>query len=90
MAPQQCLRCGDTFKTAGDLESHSKKLVACDPKLAVYPEGITPAIYQILKSRKKLTRGQSEEERWGDIYMVLFPTANEIPNPCKLYTAKFR
>jgi len=81
MAPQQCLRCGDTFKTAGDLESHSKRPVACDPTSAVFPEGITPGIYQRLKSRKKLTRDQSEEERWKDIYKVLFPTANDIPNP---------
>ena len=45
---------------------------------------ITPAICQILKSQKILTRGQSEEERWKDIYKVLFPMVNDIVDPCKL------
>lgn len=45
---------------------------------------ITPAICQILKSRKNLTRGQSEEERWKNIYEALCPMVNDIVNPCKL------
>lgn len=81
MAPSQCQRCGDTFKTIEELESHCKTVIACEFKSTVPPEGITPAILKTLKARKRLIQGESEEERWGDIYTILFPKARDIPSP---------
>jgi hypothetical protein len=56
----------------------------CDVR-ASHPEsveGITDRLREQLLSRKKLYPGQTEDERWQQIYQLLFP--NEIvPSPCK-------
>jgi hypothetical protein len=56
----------------------------CDVR-ASHPEpveGITDRLREQLQSRKKLYPGQTEAERWQQVYQLLFP--NEIvPSPCK-------
>jgi hypothetical protein len=44
--------------------------------------GITNQIEKLLHSRKKAYRGQTEKERWEEIYRILFPHDN-VPSPCK-------
>jgi hypothetical protein len=45
-------------------------------------EGITDRLKEQLQCRKKSYPGQTEVERWQQVYQLLFP--NEIvPNPCK-------
>jgi hypothetical protein len=46
-------------------------------------DGITSDIVEKLKSRKKSDQYQTESERWGEIYMLLFPN-QLIPDPCKI------
>jgi hypothetical protein len=46
------------------------------------PEGITPTVERVLKSRKKSYPNQSEKERWKDVYRILFPN-EDVPSPCK-------
>jgi hypothetical protein len=53
---------------------------ASNPELPV--EGITDKLQKQLQCRKKLYPGQTEAERWQQVYQLLFP--NEIvPSPCK-------
>lgn len=46
------------------------------------PEGITPNVERALKSRKKSYPNQPEEERWKDVYRILFPY-EDVPTACK-------
>jgi hypothetical protein len=47
------------------------------------PEGITPKQVTELKSKAKLHPHQSEEDRWKEIFKLLFPN-EDVPSPCKL------
>jgi len=52
------------------------------------PGDITAAQEKELKSRKKSTRVRlREEEKWAEIYQLLFPDADAVPSPCKLNLA---
>lgn len=57
-------------------------------KLDVVPllQGIDETTEAKLKVRKKNCPGMTDEQRWRDIYMILFPEANPnaVPSPCKL------
>ncbi len=50
---------------------------------AAIVDGITRKMRERLQSRKKAYPGQTEAERWREIYRVLFPNVEEIPDPCK-------
>jgi hypothetical protein len=39
----------------------------------------------ILKDRKKVFTGQTEEERWKCIYGILFPDDPIFPSPCEFH-----
>jgi hypothetical protein len=53
---------------------------ASNPEKTV--EGITDRLKEQLQCRKKLYPGQTEAEKWQQMYRLLFP--NEIvPSPCK-------
>jgi hypothetical protein len=54
----------------------------CDLSLGGEVEGITDNIEKRLRSRKKTTEGQTAEERWKEIYYLIFPS-EPIPGPCK-------
>jgi hypothetical protein len=45
-------------------------------------EGITPDMATRLKARKRAPCPQSENDRWKDIYEVLFPN-EPVPSPCE-------
>jgi hypothetical protein len=60
------------------------ELEGCKLLEDVQHEGITNDMAEKLRSKKKAHRDQSEEDRWKEIYQILFPT--EIPpSPCKLW-----
>lgn len=79
-----CKRCWRTFKTQQQLDSHITVAATdiCDVQSGNPPTGITPAVERQLRSRKKSHPNQTDEERWKDIYKILFPNV-EIPSPCK-------
>ncbi|EPE26352.1 hypothetical protein GLAREA_02264 [Glarea lozoyensis ATCC 20868] len=80
--PPHCKRCWATFKNQQQLDTHitvaSEDI--CEVKVGTAPEGITAEIERQLRSRKKAHPNQSEEDRWRDIYKILFPN-HEIPSP---------
>ncbi|KAL7623804.1 hypothetical protein AAE478_005357 [Parahypoxylon ruwenzoriense] len=81
------LKCNETFEDAKDLTEHLRADVLCE-KLEKVPvlQGIDEATEAKLKVRKKSCPGMTDEQRWKDIYVILFPNANPkaIPSPCKL------
>lgn len=54
----------------------------CETKSGHSPEGVTPEQIIQLRSRKKTSRTQTDEDRWRDIYRLLFPSQkNPPPSP---------
>jgi hypothetical protein len=56
--------------------------MGCEVLDVIPPGDITTYQEKQLKSRKHTTRRQTDEEKWRDIYRLLFPS-EEIPSPCK-------
>jgi hypothetical protein len=87
--PVHCKRCWKIFKIQEQLDSHLTVLDAdiCGLQAGCSPEGITPEHERRLRSRKKTSPDQTDEDRWKDIYRLLFPN-EEIPSPCKFPSHK--
>ncbi|KAH6847597.1 hypothetical protein B0I37DRAFT_147976 [Chaetomium sp. MPI-CAGE-AT-0009] len=75
-----CQRCKQTFSDARKLEQHEMSVTGCEVLDIVPPGDITTYQEKQLKSRKHTTRRQTDEEKWRDIYRLLFP-GEEIPSP---------
>ncbi|RDL29978.1 uncharacterized protein BP5553_10605 [Venustampulla echinocandica] len=77
-----CKRCWQTFKNQQQLDTHLTVAAQeiCEIRPGNSPEGITPEIERRLRSRKKSHPNQTDEERWKDIYKLLFPNAT-VPSP---------
>ncbi|TPX16332.1 uncharacterized protein E0L32_003981 [Thyridium curvatum] len=74
--PIFCPRCKALFRTKPALDKHLMIAVAdvCEVRDCPPPAGITIEQEKELKSRKKSSPGQSEEDKWNNIYSLLFPT----------------
>ncbi|KAI1106440.1 hypothetical protein F4804DRAFT_340457 [Jackrogersella minutella] len=81
-----CPRCNEPFDDAKDLGEHLRADVLCET-LKVVPmlQGIDEATETKLKVRKKNFPGMTDEQRWRDIYMILFPKANPNAMPTPYY-----
>ncbi|KAK3307688.1 uncharacterized protein B0T15DRAFT_393551 [Chaetomium strumarium] len=82
--PIQCPRCWTVFKTDDQRQSHLQQ----DPPCAVQPnqtlyEGFTKDQEKRLRSRKKTQADTTDEAKWREIYMILFPDDDvaAIPSP---------
>ncbi|XXG97395.1 hypothetical protein Hte_003696 [Hypoxylon texense] len=79
-----CPRCNEPFDDSKDLAEHLRADVPCE-KLEVVPvlQGIDEATETELKVRKRNCPGMTDEQRWKDIYLILFPKANPkaLPSP---------
>ena len=78
----QCPRCKKLFSSQDEMDAHFIVLQGCDLSSEAAIEGITSNIEKHLRSRKKTYRHQTEENRWAEIYRLLFPGEN-IPSPCE-------
>ncbi|KAH8897772.1 hypothetical protein GQ53DRAFT_837564 [Thozetella sp. PMI_491] len=80
--PIYCDRCKKVFKDKDGLKEHlvvdKKDICEIDPRPP--PEGITPNQLSQLRSRKRTARIRSEEDKWCNIYNLLFPNEG-IPSP---------
>lgn len=73
------------FETHEELQAHSRAETPCGKKDdSLRPQGVSPAQLQELKSRKK-NPDASEEEKWRDLYRLLFPEDDRMytMKPCK-------
>jgi hypothetical protein len=69
------------FASEGGLEEHSLAPVGCDLRISIPIEGITSKMKEQLQCRKKAHPGQTEAERWQQIYHILF-FDEPAPSPC--------
>ncbi|KAK4119403.1 hypothetical protein N657DRAFT_259737 [Parathielavia appendiculata] len=82
--PVQCPRCWDVFKSDAPLQSHLQQ----DPPCAIQgnrllQEGFTKDQEKKLRSRKKSHADMTDEDKWFEIYKILFPDddPSAIPSP---------
>jgi hypothetical protein len=81
-APPQCIRCWLFFKDQSALNIHLSAVTICTLRSGVPIEGITPDLEKKLRSRKKSRPDETEEERWGAMYALLFP-GEDVPTACR-------
>jgi hypothetical protein len=83
--PHQCSRCNTPFKTHADLSIHYRdSTYPCErqTQASVDDEArFTPDQEKRLRARKKHSP-KTEEEKWAEVFKVLFPLENKIPSPC--------
>ncbi|KAJ8067322.1 hypothetical protein OCU04_004675 [Sclerotinia nivalis] len=76
----QCQRCKRLFSNQEEVNDHLKQEVACELSKDVQEDGITNEIVEKLRSKKKTHRSQSEEDRWKEMYRIIFST-DVMPDP---------
>ncbi|KAK1826624.1 hypothetical protein QBC39DRAFT_15227 [Podospora conica] len=74
-----CARCKQTFKRSAELELHERS-EGCQMRHVRCPADITAQQEKQLKSKRYSTRFQTEEEKWREVYRLLFP-GEDIPSP---------
>ncbi|KAH8660986.1 hypothetical protein BGZ60DRAFT_566648 [Tricladium varicosporioides] len=81
-APPYCKRCWKVFETVEQREIHetAPAVLICEIVKGSPPEGVRPDQQQQLKTKAKAYPGQTEQERWKDIYRMLFPSCT-VPSP---------
>jgi hypothetical protein len=77
----RCIRCCEAFDNAETLCAHAKASPACVAR-EDHEEGVSDSQEVLLRSRPKGDQSKSEEERWTDIFRILFPTEANVPCPC--------
>ena len=82
MAPIHCSRCWVQFKDQEEYWAHTHATCICELQPRPALKGITPEIEARLRSRKPSLPRQSDEQKWREIYSLLFPN-EEVPDPCK-------
>ena len=68
-----------------ELDDHAELATPCQPRARQLIDGFTFEIYERLHNKKKQFLGQSEEDRWREIYELLFPSVESVPNPREFY-----
>ncbi|KAN0102569.1 hypothetical protein V8E51_010882 [Hyaloscypha variabilis] len=77
----QCQRCKCVFNSEGELDSHIETSSNCDAIVAPPVDGITRKIKSSLQCKRKAFPGQTEAERWKQVYQILFPLDEDVPHP---------
>ncbi|KAL2148641.1 hypothetical protein VTH82DRAFT_2195 [Thermothelomyces myriococcoides] len=82
--PIQCPRCWEQFKVESQLQDHLQQDPPCPIRQnRVIQEGFTKEQEKKLRSRKKTHADMTDEDKWREIYMILFPDDDPetIPSP---------
>lgn len=82
--PPQCPRCWAVFSTEEALQAHQQQNPPCERSETVtLVEGFSREQEKKLRSRKKAQPNMTDEDKWRDIYMILFPDDDKdsIPSP---------
>jgi hypothetical protein len=82
-----CPRCYVTFNLQTELDNHLKNFEAngCENLVLPSPEGITPGVMAMIMKRGDMKgRKPTDEQRWFEIYQLIFPD-DPIPiSACKI------
>ncbi|PSR97611.1 hypothetical protein BD289DRAFT_425290 [Coniella lustricola] len=79
-----CSRCMKRCKSAAELLAHQRADVPCETRSDAFPEGtMMPSQEEVLRVKKRVPPNTTEEQRWNEVYMVLFPdaTPESLPTP---------
>ena len=81
--PLFCTRCGVIFTRDTELVAHSRLTQACEVRVFEAPDGFSKEQERMLRRKRK--HAGSEENKWRDMYKILFPDDDEtdIPAPCR-------
>ncbi|KAF4470684.1 hypothetical protein FALBO_2398 [Fusarium albosuccineum] len=77
----QCQRCYEDFGNKTSLHDHQRSNPPCQTKEPPKMKGINEKQEKALKSRKMYQKSLTEEEKWTEIYKILFPEDHPIPSP---------
>ncbi|KAJ8130262.1 hypothetical protein O1611_g3368 [Lasiodiplodia mahajangana] len=77
------LKCNLCFENDKELQVHLRADEPCKKSSIAPEEGIDHDMERKLRERKRHNSGQTETQRWNEIYLLLFPGAdrNAIPSP---------
>jgi hypothetical protein len=75
------------FRDDQELKDH-RRVPTCIIQEPTPAEGFDEVIANKLRCRKKDHPNQSEEDRWAQIYQLLFP-GEEVPSPCEFFILAF-
>ncbi|KAI1502347.1 hypothetical protein F5X99DRAFT_158860 [Biscogniauxia marginata] len=83
-----CNRCAWEFPNSRELALHQRSTRPCELRQPDCLEGISSEQESQLKSRKKEFTSKPEDEKWVDVYCVLFPNDDilDIPTPYYEYS----
>ncbi|KAJ3571466.1 hypothetical protein NPX13_g5369 [Xylaria arbuscula] len=83
------LKCYSSFGDDKELQAHLRADEPCKKSDIAPEEGIDMDTERKLRERKRHNSGQTETQRWTEIYLLLFPSAdrNAIPSPYPDYDA---
>ncbi|OCK96479.1 uncharacterized protein K441DRAFT_455207, partial [Cenococcum geophilum 1.58] len=83
--PIQCPRCCRPFENDAALNKHHQALEGCELGQGEAIESFNKEQEKRLRSRKRPALEQTEEDKWKEVYRILFPDYNlsTIPSPCK-------
>lgn len=87
--PTQCPRCWVPFKADSELQLHLQQDPPCTIQAnRMLHEGFSKDQEKRLRSRKKVQADMTDEDKWSEIYRILFPDDDEtaIPSPCEFKT----
>ncbi|KAI3393401.1 hypothetical protein diail_4296 [Diaporthe ilicicola] len=69
-----CSRCLKKCKSASELLAHQRASVPCETRTDAFPDGtMLPSQEEALRVKKRVPPNTTEEQRWNEVYLVLFP-----------------
>ncbi|KAI0378012.1 hypothetical protein F5Y04DRAFT_165659 [Hypomontagnella monticulosa] len=84
LPPFRCNRCAWEFPNSKELALHQRSTQPCDLQMVEDQlDGVNSEQEAQLKSRKKDSTNKSEEEKWVDMYCIIFPSVDpsDVPSP---------
>ncbi|KAJ3547800.1 hypothetical protein NM208_g1323 [Fusarium decemcellulare] len=82
----KCSRCCEVFTTSNQLLNHQRAPEPCGLKIEEPQDGINEDQVQALRSRKRPRGNISEEEKWAEMYKIIFPDDDRVPSPYHDFT----
>ncbi|KAF0315173.1 hypothetical protein GQ607_017586 [Colletotrichum asianum] len=80
--PPHCVRCGETFSNKSDVKAHlGRPDEICDFAADVSVDGLSFEQMKKLRSKKRKPGVATNEEKWRDIFGIVFPDATDFPDP---------
>ncbi|KAF4909610.1 hypothetical protein CGCF415_v005721 [Colletotrichum fructicola] len=76
-----CTRCGEIFASNVGLEAHSRLTEGCNLSQKICIEGFNSTQEEQLRSKKRQPNLRTEEDKWRNIFRILFPDCSNIPDP---------